>query len=168
MSKSRNDGTAKFVRLEAFAGNSVLFRCYVTILPSSALILEGNLPLYVIINTGFVSFQYQVLFEAERKGWEGDMALDEIRLTPGRCRQFVVTTTLPPPPPTTKQPTPPVTQGMFCSGEGRGFIRSLHLWHVCPFVFAPFKAQQSKFILKGYKLPLAWAQPSVLVVMQGE
>lgn len=53
------------------------------------------------------------------------MALDEIRLTPGRCRQFVVTTTLPPPPPTTKQPTPPVTQGMFCSGEGRGFIRSV-------------------------------------------
>ena len=85
------------------------------------------------------------------------MALDEIRLTPGRCRQFVVTTTLPPPPTTTKQPTPPVTQGMFCSEEGRGFIRSLHLWLECPFVFASFKAQQSKFILKGYNLPLAWA-----------
>ena len=96
------------------------------------------------------------------------MALDEIRLTPGRCRQFVVTTTLPPPPTTTKQPTPPVTQGMFCSGERRAFIRSLHLWLECPFVFASFKAQQSKFILKGYNLPLAWAQPSVLEVVKGE
>ena len=44
MSKSRNDGTAKFVRLEAFVGNSVMFRCYVTILPSSALILGGKPP----------------------------------------------------------------------------------------------------------------------------
>ena len=157
MSKSRNDGTAKFVRLEVFVGNSVMFRCYVTILPSSALISEGTPPAVCNNKHGFVSFQYQVLFEAERKGWEGDMALDEIRLTPGRCRQFVVTTTLPPPPTTTKQPTPPVTQGMFCSGERRGFIRSLHLWLECPFVFASFKAQQSKFILKGYNLPLAWA-----------
>ncbi|CAH3027830.1 unnamed protein product, partial [Porites evermanni] len=62
--------------------------------------------------------QYQVLFEAERNGWEGDMALDEIRLTPGRCRQFVVTTTLPTPPPTTKQPTPPVTQ-VYCNFDSR-------------------------------------------------
>ena len=171
MSKSRNDGLVKFVRLQACVGNSVMFRCYVTILPSSALTLDQeNLPLYVIINAGFVSFQYQVLFEAERKGYAGDIALDEIRLTPGSCRQFVVTTTLPPPPPTTKQPTPSVTQGMFCSGESRGdgFIRSLHLWLVCPFVFAPFKAQQSKFILKGYNFPLAWAQPSVLEVVKGE
>ena len=42
MSKSRNDGKAKFVRLEAFVGNSVMFRCYVTIWPSSAFILEGT------------------------------------------------------------------------------------------------------------------------------
>ena len=44
MSKSRNEGAARFVRLQALVGNSVIFRCYVTILPSSALILEGTPP----------------------------------------------------------------------------------------------------------------------------
>lgn len=161
MSQLRNDDMAKFVRLH----DRLLWEiasCLGVMWPSChrvRLLQKEKLPLYVIINTGFVSFQYQVLFEAERKGWTGDIALDEIKLTPGSCRQFVVTTTLPPPPSTTKQPTPPVTQGMFCSGE-RGRDRQ----EASPVAYVSIclrsiqsVAEKINFILKGYNLSLAWA-----------
>ena len=57
------------------------------------------------------------MFEAERgQGWAADIALDEIRLTPGDCSQFVATTTQPPP---TTKPTPAAKQGTF-SGVAEG------------------------------------------------
>ncbi|KAL9975855.1 hypothetical protein ACROYT_G013067, partial [Oculina patagonica] len=57
---------------------------------------------------------YQIVFEAERGlGYTGDIALDEIKLTPGDCNQFVVTTPPPPPPP----PTPAAKQ-VYCNFDG--------------------------------------------------
>lgn len=51
---------------------------------------------------------FQIVFEAERGiGYTGDIALDEIRLKPGKCNQFRVPTQ----PPTTIKTTPLVTQG---------------------------------------------------------
>lgn len=65
------------------------------------------------------------MFEAERGvGYAGDIALDEIRLTPGDCSRFVVTK----PPPTTK-PTPAAKQGRFSGREG-GFDTSVAHRHV--------------------------------------
>ena len=61
-------------------------------------------------------FTLQIVFDAERGlGYDGDIALDEIRLTPGDCSRFVVTS----PPPTTT-PTPAAKQGRF-SGTKRRF-----------------------------------------------
>lgn len=57
---------------------------------------------------------YQIVFEAERGlGYAGDIALDEIRLTPGDCSQFVITK----PPPTTK-PTPAAKQ-VYCNFDSK-------------------------------------------------
>ncbi|XP_068697308.1 uncharacterized protein [Montipora foliosa] len=65
------------------------------------------------------NYQYQVIFEAQRgQGWAGDIALDEIRLTPGDCNQFVVATTLPPP---TTNPTTLAATQMECNFDSRSW-----------------------------------------------
>lgn len=65
---------------------------------------------------------YQIVFEAERGiGYTGDIALDEIRLKPGKCNQFRVPTQ----PPTTIKTTPLVTQAfsVFCNFDSRSLCR---------------------------------------------
>ena len=74
--------------------------------------------MYMYCGFSFSFCTLQIAFEAERGlGYAGDIALDEIRLTPGDCSRFV--TTKPPPTPPTTNPTPASKQGRF-SGMASG------------------------------------------------